>query len=46
VALGGVPNVIATDEKGNGVFKRDLGFCAMEKTASMPNLFVFTTCNR
>lgn len=36
--LGGTPNAIATDRKGNGTFKRELGFCAMEQTESGANL--------
>ncbi len=32
VPLGGVPNVIATDERGKGSFRRHLGFCPFELT--------------
>lgn len=34
VPLGGVPNVITTDSKGKGEFRRDLGFCPLERTKS------------
>lgn len=30
--LGGAPNVISTDNKGRGSFRRELGFCPFERT--------------
>ncbi len=40
VPLGGVPNVIATDERGQGGFQRQLGFCPFEVTAQGSRLLL------